>query len=201
MLIFGLVLEFREAAKSDLEVAKLEKSNLELRAKLQDRVITIKQMEDFIFLTEKIPKIPIIVCTGQTTDERNMFAIQIRYMLDKAGFGVGTESLGADVDYHSAKGVRVIRNLLGYPKGVGKVNQTDTMLYFHSTNEFPPAITGRLEQTNGFGRSVLIYTNKLEIYCALGLVFNEIGISCRGDEFPSLVESSNCCILVGEKSH
>jgi hypothetical protein len=88
LLIMGLVLEFREAAKSDLEAAKLEQSNLELQIKLQPRTITTQQVRDFMDLTKSITnKIYIKVIVGDSDGETERFAGKIRSMLDEAGFG------------------------------------------------------------------------------------------------------------------
>ncbi len=60
MVVGGLVIELFAFGLSFLasnrEIEGLHKANLELQAKLQPRIITKKQISDFIFLTEKISK-------------------------------------------------------------------------------------------------------------------------------------------------
>jgi len=73
LIVIGLAYELIETAKSDRQVAdinstnivlslhveELRKVNTELAAKLLPRRITMQQMKDFKFLTERITKTPI----------------------------------------------------------------------------------------------------------------------------------------------
>jgi hypothetical protein len=90
----------KDAADARLEVARITQTNLSLvnsieqlrstnlwwQAKLQPRTITPMQVTNFIFLTEKILKIPIKVCTKMESDENRNYTIQFRKMLNAAGY-------------------------------------------------------------------------------------------------------------------
>src|ERR1017187_1270026 len=91
MVVGGLVIELFAFGLSFLasnrEIEGLHKANLELQAKLQPRIITKKQISDFIFLTEKISKkMPIKIYACSEGDDTYQFARHIRSMFDKAGF-------------------------------------------------------------------------------------------------------------------
>src|ERR1035437_2731673 len=119
VLIMGLAIEFFEAAKSDNEVANtnlhtgliesnnlvlqvtveelrskniaLESKLLELKGALQPRRITREQRGRFIELTKAIPKFPVKVFVGREDSETSNYALQIREMLNSAGFGPGED--------------------------------------------------------------------------------------------------------------
>ena len=119
LLIMGLAVEFGEAAKSDNEVADtklhtrlvesnnvalqltveelrskniaLESKLIELKSTLQPRRITKQQRDRFIELLKTIPKFPVKVFVGREDSETHSYALQIREMLNSAGFGTGED--------------------------------------------------------------------------------------------------------------
>jgi hypothetical protein len=119
VLIAGLILEFSEAAKSDkdvssaieragiaeqkageaneraanseLKVEELRKQNAELAIRLQPRRITQQQKNKFIEILKNDPKCPVKVFVGRRDAETYNYAVQMREMLNSAGFGTGED--------------------------------------------------------------------------------------------------------------
>ena len=102
LLILGLILELREASKSDIEVASLTKqtqdlisSNLILSIELEKlkttaltRRISPQQKEDFIKFTKDLPKFPVRIITAGGFGEPWNYARMVRDMLDAAHYEV-----------------------------------------------------------------------------------------------------------------
>jgi hypothetical protein len=87
VLIVGLGLELAVLPHSVKEFEVLRKSNLELQSKLQPRTITLTQIKNFIFLTEKVTKtVPIKIVVGHEGFDTETYAFQLRDMLNRAGF-------------------------------------------------------------------------------------------------------------------
>jgi hypothetical protein len=92
--IFVLVISNKEIAGLKNQTEVLRQQNDELEAKTRARRITLEQQETFIILTRDVPKIPIKVCVGMADNETEIYAEQIRDMLDAAGFGFTNKSDG-----------------------------------------------------------------------------------------------------------
>ena len=192
LLVVGLMMEFWEAAKSDNEVADtkertalVESNNLVLRSnvvaleiKLKPRTITPKQIEDFIFLTEKITKtIPITVHVYSQGDDTMSYGVQIRLMLDKAGFPrpdpnqyeVKTD-MGVKMDGSVTTFIiRKIGSNKEWPDVVFTACSTNSLSNFGNDISF--------ENTNGFNRPIVAGDNKKMVYEAIQNCFNQIGIT------------------------
>lgn len=100
ILILGLWIEFSEAAQSDIEVKRLQSDNLvlqarvlELQAEAGPRIITDKQISDFMALTKDYPKMPIEVFVGAADNETVRFAREINDMLKQAGYGMTNKDI------------------------------------------------------------------------------------------------------------
>jgi hypothetical protein len=76
----------REAGQANERAANTESNNFVLQKQMQPRIITMEQVTNFIFLTAKVPKIPIKICIGQESAETETFAYQFRDMFNQAGF-------------------------------------------------------------------------------------------------------------------
>jgi hypothetical protein len=83
----------RQAAEAVAQTKTLESTNLALRVKLvelelrmQPRIITPEKLTNFIFLTQKLKKVPVKILTGFKDDESEGFAAHLRQMLNEAGF-------------------------------------------------------------------------------------------------------------------
>jgi hypothetical protein len=194
LLVVGLMMEFWEAAKSDNEVADtkertalVESNNLVLRSnvvaleiKLQPRTITHKQIEDFIFLTEKITnKIPITVHVYSQGDDTMSYGVQIRLMLDKAGFP------RPDPNQYQVKtdmGVKIDPDTLltFMVRKIGVTKEWPMVSFIsYGTNDSPFSFDNDIpcERTNGLFRPIVSGENKKKVYEAIQGCFNQIGIT------------------------
>jgi len=169
----------QKAGEANERAANTESNNLVLRSnvvaleiKLKPRTITTKQVEDFIFLTEKVPKIPIAIEVGTENGDNLSYAYQIRSLLSAGNFAVA--------DANTIWGLKTSSVVTARKMGMG----ADPIPYMHfftySTNDVvhPPAFV--VERTNGFERPINISSNETyKVYAALRGVFNEIGITAE----------------------
>lgn len=170
MVVWGLVLElvaFSFAFKaSNNEI-------LELQAKLQPRQITTKQVTNFIFLTEKIDKIPIKICVGEADQETETYAYQIRCMLSQAGFKLDSSaSLFGITRYPNFRMVTPIAATKDPTVFLitSNTNFAGIYPYFIFTEHFP---------TNGIKRPISRRNSNEEVYQDLQEALNRIKIETR----------------------
>lgn len=194
VLIVGLAIEFGEAAKSDNEVANtnlhtrlIESNNLslqvtveelrsknvapeskviELKGALQPRRITTQQRDRFIALLKSIPKFPVKVFVGREDSETSNYALQIRGMLNSAGFGTGE-----DIN---------IRKLgdVGLFLPVGNEVSMDSPFVMLLFGEYgKPVEWPGLKVTFDTGRAVTTFTNDVSGFGMINDAFNQIGIT------------------------
>lgn len=70
--------------RADRTTGELGSNVVALKLKLKPRTITQTQVTNFMFLTEKVLKLPIKICIGMKGQEG--FAVNIRNMFTRAGF-------------------------------------------------------------------------------------------------------------------
>jgi hypothetical protein len=172
------------ASKFDLARSEIEKQSEELRAKnlelqkqLQPRIITIEQITNFIFLTDKIQKISVGVRIGEMRDETFNYAWQVKHMLKQAGFKT------PDSDSNNPAYPEEIHcdpaTVSYYPKIGDAEKWIDLDFVWNSTNDLS-VYNFRYEITNGFTRPII---SKDEIgdtnvvFSALKFCFSQIGIT------------------------
>jgi hypothetical protein len=184
------------ASTNELAVAVLNSNNLVLRSnvvalelKLQPRIITQKQIRDFIFLTENIAKIPIRIGINAPYDSEKIdYAIQMRSMFNKAGFGT------PDADTNQDEGIcRQEGFALHHIKGIGITNYAGVVFCLGGSRDFTEFVFP-FEQTNGFTRPVISESQRGDAnknFCAVRFVFNQIGIDTEGVEPSNWTNETN----------
>lgn len=176
------------AAESNERSKQLEAQNLVLRSnvaaleiKQQPRKITPTQVTNFIFLTERVAKIPIKICIGQEGEDTETYALQIRDMFNRAGF---------QTDPNAGAGGITRDPKLVMPRPIGATDEWPSIVFVrYGTNDnrggqitipSPPC-----EQTNGFNRPIIAENDTNKIFAALVLNFQQIGI------FGLMIDSTN----------
>ncbi len=84
------------AESTALQVETLRKENIALNAKLNPRVITAAQREEFLSIVSRWPKAVVKVFVGEKNAEADAYAFQIRRLLDDAGYGAPGEVVRRD---------------------------------------------------------------------------------------------------------
>jgi len=146
------------------------------------RRVTPEQLTNFVFLTQKVTKIPITVSIGQEGSDTESFAYQLRSMLSQAGFGIaevrqhgspfaGVGPLGI---YHDP--LRRVVSPIGLPNYLGDVliaspQDVRAAALLAAGKKFM-----RFEQTNNFLRPIVESTNKSAIYSGIGCALIQVGI-------------------------
>jgi len=172
----------KEAADATLLAARIQKRNFTLRKdlaelslKVRPRIITAEQVTNFIFLTGKLKKIPVTVSLGQSGNDTETFAAQLREMLSKAGFGTNEGGFWG-VKRDSS---RVVYKYVG-----SKINFSDLVIVYpssDSTNFLTASIS--CEITNGFQRPIVMEsTNDDQIYVGIILALKQIGFATEAME-------------------
>ena len=179
----------KEAGQANERAAITESNNLVLQAKLQPRIITPKQVSDFLFLTEKIPKFPIRVSVGDANNESYQFAIQIRRMLNKAGYEV------PDSDTNSLNGIFPIPNMVSW-SDVFTDKWTD-IVFFVKTN-VSSLILFHCEKTNSFLRPI---PESGEVCAGIFSAFDQSEIGARVSTTPEWVGTSEMSIFIRQRPH
>ena len=165
------------ASSNELQVAQLTQTNIALRTKLvelelkvQPRRITPEQVKTFIFLTEKIARIPITISVGQEGFDTEVFAFQLREMFSKAGFG-SKEVAGAWGILRDP--TRLYARSVGTPPFGAEV-----ILALPSSEVFERFKTDRfnIELTNGIVRPIVTSRNEEDVYAALNFVLQKVGV-------------------------
>jgi len=171
---------------------------LELQAKLQPRSITDKQINDFIFLTEKISKkIPIKIHASSDGDDTYGFSQYLRFMFDKAGFRRDSSLNGVEVDADISRYIHIFRGRDGTN---GTVEWPSVFISAHDTNDL--AVTEKempKEITNGFFRPIVTEQNAMKVYVAIGDCLEQIGEKRMWITNSFLLSKGECEILVPQK--
>jgi hypothetical protein len=179
---------------NELTIEKLRKQNDELEANVSDRAITREQITNFIFLTEKIPKIPIKIDIGNGVGETESFATQVRNMLNEAGFGTPPDA--------NAVGLNTNPNFqIGRKIGGIKLAAVIFLIYTGTTNDvFNFAdITG--EETNGFVRPIISINHTNNVYKAIEFSMSQIKISTQWQLNFLPQNPGECEIFIPQKSN
>jgi hypothetical protein len=193
----------RDAGQANERAANTDSNNLVLRSnvvaleiKLQPRNITTKQIEDFMFLTDKMSKFPIRVRIGSIDSAG--FARRVRFMLNQAGYTT------PDEDSKFSEGVNFETTGYVFPKtNRDNVEWDDVVFCTDSTNEVE-SYHFRFEITNGFTRPI-VYLDGVQgdtnrIFAALDFVFGQIGIKTGQWPKSDLAGSAHFGIFVNPKS-
>lgn len=184
MDVCGLIYGIPEAIRLENRVEELRAKNLELELRLQPRRITINQTKKFIFLTEKIPKIPIAVGYNAVLGipETVTFAHDIRQMLSMSGFKNVT-----NIDEY---GLVQLANSIVAVGNFGNTNMPGTVVFavrgVANTNGQWILNKNLIERTNGIARPVHSLSGSLQpkdetraILGELFYCFTELGIKCE----------------------
>lgn len=189
------------AGKSNERAANTESNNLalrtkvlELEAKMQPRSISKKQISDFIFLTDKIPKIPIRVGVGPTADEVFTFAVKVQTMLADAGYNV------PDSDKNEPLGIHQDLSAISWYNATPSISNIwpDICFITDITNDLKK-VSFNFEYTNGYARPIVFESDTNKIYAALTFVFQQIGIIYVTSYKPDWVKPNHCEIFINQR--
>jgi hypothetical protein len=209
VLIFGLVIELLGLVRTtqlsgdeivslettnvqiSLTVEKLRKQNDEFEAKAKDRRITMEKMNNFIFLTEKIKKIPIKICIFAEGRDTETFAKDLREMFTNAHFETNSDAGVWGINREPTK--------IAATK-FGVTNEPKSLVFFsYSTNEIVNIKGYALEKTNGFERPIITENNEETIYHGIEDCLQQIGITTDWEGDPYFVEPGKCEIVIRVK--
>jgi hypothetical protein len=151
-------------------VEELRAKNDELEAKQRPRTITLQQVTNFIFLTERVPKFKIRIAVGASRDETASFAYQLRSMLNEAGFAP------PDSDTNIPLGVYQDITAVGY-HGIGDTNTWRDLAFVTSATNNPNDYSFNYEATNGFRRAVVSADATNQIYAGFISALLQSGIT------------------------
>jgi hypothetical protein len=181
-------------AKFENEAELTRSNNLVLQKQLQPRIITLTQITNFIFLTDRIPKIPIRVGLGKALDEPLNYAYQIQSMLLRAGFKI------PDSDTNFLYGIHTDETAVNFiENGYLLKKYPDVQFIMDNTNNFS-AYTFSIQNTNGLSQPIVSANDTNGIYAALNFVFNEIGILSVWGYKPEWAGTNHIEIFVMQKS-
>jgi hypothetical protein len=173
----------------------LQADVLKLQAKQKPRVITPTQVKDFIFLTERIPKVPVRVMTGNVNSEQFSFAQQIREMLNRAGFKT------PDSDTNLAFQVYVDQRLVTY-SFIGDTNEWQEIGLFIDTTNDPSNVSIPIQSIDGFTRPVVLGNDTNQIYSALMFVLKYgMGMKIGWKYAPDWVSPNHCGLYIVPKTY
>jgi hypothetical protein len=182
----------QEAAQANERAANTESNNLVLQKELQPRIITLKQITNFIFLTRKIRKVHVKVAFAYGRNETANYAYQIRNMLNEAGFPPETnaDEFGIDPDHHYF--VSALTENTNWPA---------IILINYGTNLHWNYYAFPIEHTNGFLCPILPKeTNNVIISEALMSAFQQIEIPTIEDRFP-FVKRGQFEFVIMDRAH
>ena len=196
MVALGVTIEVPCLMMGLRESAGLNKEAADLRLKMQPRIISDKQVKDFIFLTERIPKIPvrIDVGSGVFNQETCNFAYQIRELLEQAKFSAPD----SDTNYS----MRIFND----PSRIyiSKAPPTDLIMFIESPppNPINPQfglLNPQFETVNGIRRPIAQVGNTNDILAALYYAFKDSGFSIGLNSKPEWTHDTHMEIFVREK--
>jgi len=213
MLVFGLAVELlggfaagRMQSKENselettntqlsLQIEELHSNNLALQAKLQPRIITDRQITNFIFLTEYLPKFPVRVEVAMPSEETASFAWQVRRMLNKATFPTPNSDTNLPI------GVDFLQNAYSVPFIQGGTTNiwADAEFVTDRTNDFKYFHFLASQHTNGFDRYFVADNDTNDLYSAFISYLIQDGIEIEVSYTPGFVEKGQCAILIKQK--
>jgi hypothetical protein len=203
ILLSGLAIELVGAIAtltlSNIEIAGLKKQteqlhneNLVLQAKLQPRRITMEQTLNFIFLTEKIRKIPIIISVYTGSSEAETFASDLRQMFTVAGFQTNSTPNLWGVEQHPDRRF--------HRPSINDTNEMPAVVFLgYSTNGIVVVHTPTRENTNGFNRPIVRSGNEEDIYFGIDLCLQQIGVKTEWSADPEDIKPGCSEIVVPDK--
>jgi len=159
---------------------------------LQQRNISEEQITNFIFLTQKIPKIPIRIGMGTPRDEVFTYAIQVRSMIEAAGFKI------PDSDTNLIEGIHQDPSAFNYRKFTTPLDWPDIQIITDTTNSLFGAKFS-YESAGGFQRPVVSENDTNGIYVALSVVLQEIKIPVTWAYKPDWVSPAHCEFYILQK--
>jgi hypothetical protein len=183
-----------ERAKIDKEAEELRSNNLALQLKMQPRIINETNVQNFMLLTHGFPKFPIRLVISAPGEEAN-FGVQLRMMLNAAGYGI------PDGDTNEALGIHyqpmAVRNTIIF----GDTNAWPDVAFMfdHEIN------LGRFDfvsvtETNGLYIFTLPAGDTNAVYGALMNAFSQIGVKVEGyNNKPDWLATNHCGIFVIER--
>jgi hypothetical protein len=198
LVVGGLAVEFMAFGvsfwASNIEIARLTRQNIELRAKLLPRRINPDQMKNFALLTQHIEKIPIKIAALGWGTETLTYAHDLREMFANAGFPTNT-----DVDH---QGINVFAANIAHEFGWTN-SFADVIFVNENTNTpfFIESLSYRAVRTNGLECPVITATDEPTVYQALQICFRQNGIKYSKLGFPQFVQPGHRLILVPEKEY
>lgn len=206
LLFIGLAIELfgsmeAENRQSDInsklafKTELLHSNNLALQIKLQPRIITQRQISDFIFLTEKIAKVSISIGIGETRDEPFNYAKEIKFMLKQAGFGTPSS------DGVWTSGIQIHPGLLFFGSKDGQTDPWDDICLCCGPGNGSESYKFNFEITNGFTRPIVFPTQVGDtniVYNALAFCFSQIHIPC-GVERSSWLNTNQSVFIIRQK--
>jgi hypothetical protein len=178
----------REAADTRAEAEQLRKANIELNARLNPRRITAEQLNNFKFLTEDIPKIPIKIATVSASEPMT-FAHDLREMFSFARFKTNT-----DVE---ADGMN---SVAGIPFSYfGWTNHQENVWIVNGGKVGKISYHIATVHTNGFDRPVVVPPDETNVYFAISMCLKQIGIKTTYTAVPYVAEADKFAVFVVEK--
>jgi len=189
------ILGWRSSKLLGKELEVIRKANIELEAKQQPRRITMEQLTNFIFLTEKIQqKIPIRVAIGAFHDESCSYAYQIRDMFNQAGFRC------PDSDTNFLWGIHTDPTAMTAHR-IGFTNEWRDLEFFTDITNNLDAVPFQFEKTNGFARPVIPGNDTNRIYAGLIFALTQVGISLHWDYMPVWVAPNHCEVYINQRPY
>jgi hypothetical protein len=140
--------------------------------KVAPRTITFKQITNFLFLTERIPKIPIGVRTSRRGDDTATFGYQLRHMLNTAGFTAPTNSGDWGLSMGAADPI--------FARKVGQeFDWPNVVVVSGGDSRHLPRFL--VQQTDTWSRPIVTNDSVGVIYAAVGYCLTRVGINAVFD--------------------
>lgn len=195
LIVFGLGLELTAWPQHIKEVVALQNENIKLKKEMQWRAISPQQITNFVMLTKGIPKFSVRVGTSQFNDEAFSYAVQIREMLDQAGYSTPIS------DTNCVGGVFLHQNVSAYDSNIGDTNGWIWLAFISdSTNKYTYWHYEYSTKTNGLYIFTVPKNDTNSIYSAFINCFQQLQITIGPHYLPAILGSNSCEIYVIQKS-
>jgi len=191
ILLVGLLLEMREAVNEDSKILALQKQ-------LNWRDISQQQINDFIILTQNMPKFPIRVGVNIGDNEAFNYAFHIKKMLNSANYPTpnsDTNFAGGVFLHDGPDYLNIYDDLIGDTNGICWV-----VLLTQSTNNYDVFHYSSAEYTNGFKILTINPNDTNSIFGAIRYSFENVKISLQARYLPTVIGTNMCEIFVMQKS-